>query len=408
MMPTRGKFTILKQVMDIIPKHLVPKLSKVHGLDEKSRTFSVWSHLLAMIHCQLSCARSLNDVCDTLKNHASALSTIRDATPPSRNGLSHSNKVRSADMAEDLFWSILSGLKNQFPNFGNHSKKKFKLPRRFKRAINIVDSTTIQLVANCMDWAKHRRRKAAAKCHMRLDAQSFLPSFALVKSADSHDSKEAIELCADIKAGEIVIFDKAYIDFVHLSTLNQRGVFWVSRAKDNMAYKICKKRKVEKGSTIVSDFEIKLTTPKSADAYPERLRLVVADVEVDEKIIRMSFISNNLDWAPTSIADLYKARWNIEVFFKQIKQTLQLGSFMGYSENAVRWQVWTALLTYVLLRFVEYMSRWQGSFARIFTLIRGVLWSRVELYNVIELCGTAKDRIKAPQPCLQLVIKGLW
>ena len=261
MKPTRYKFTILKQIMEIIPAYLVPKLSRKYGVDKKSRSFKPWSHVVSLTFIQLSHALSLNDVCDTLRNHSGALSTLRGATPPSRNGLSHANRTRNADMAEALFWEVLHHFQSLYPGFG-HDRKYFKIPRRFKRIINLVDSTTIKLVANSLDWAKHRRRKAAAKCHLRLDAQTFLPRFALVKSAGTHDSQEAYELCAGMQSGEIVVFDKAYIDFLHLFSLENRGVFWVSRAKDNMAYRIVKRKDVT-GSSIFMDAEIKLTTPKS-------------------------------------------------------------------------------------------------------------------------------------------------
>nr|HID13111.1 hypothetical protein [Anaerolineae bacterium] len=133
------------------------------------------------------------------------------------------------------------------------------------------------------------------------------------------------------------------------------------------------------------------TIDKSRGDYPELMRLIVAVVEVDGKETVMSFITNNFDWAPNSVCDLYKARWAIEVFFKQIKQTLQLADFLGHNEQAIRWQVWTALLTYVLLRFIAFTSKWGHSFARLFTVLRAVLWNRLDMYSVLDFCGTASD-----------------
>lgn len=387
MKPAKSTMTVLKQVVDPIPAYLVSKLARKHGVDKKSRSFSPWSHVVSQVHAQLAHSLSLNDVCDDLRNHSGALRTLRGATPPSRNGLSHANRNRNADMAEELFWATLAHLQAQAPGFGM-GRKYVGFPRRFKRVINVVDSTTIKLVANCMDWAKHRRRKAAAKCHMRLDLQTFLPRFALVKAANTHDSTEAVELCAGIRNGEIVVFDKAYVDFAHLYALSGRGVFWVTRAKDNMAYEIVGQQTAPSGP-ILLDATIRLTVDKSRRDYPELMRLVVAVVEVDGKETVMSFITNNFEWAPSSICDLYKARWGIEVFFKQIKQTLQLADFLGHSEQAIRWQIWTALLTYVLLRFVAFRSRWTRSFARLFTVLRSVLWDRLNMYSVLEFCGTA-------------------
>lgn len=194
MQPSRHQFSVMKQIVELVPPNLVPKLARKHEVDKKSRTFTPWSHVNTMLFAQLSHSLSLSDVCDTLRNHTGSLSTMREAQPPSRNGLSRANRHRNADMAEELFWKTLDNLQKQPPGFGMGSRY-VGLPRRFKRIINVVDSTTIRLVANCMDRAKHRRRKAAAKWHMRLDLQTFLPQFAIVKAADTHDSTEAVESC---------------------------------------------------------------------------------------------------------------------------------------------------------------------------------------------------------------------
>jgi len=391
MKPAKHKFTLLKQVTEIIPPYIVSKLARKYDVDKKSRTFSPWSHVVSMLFAHLSHALSLNDVCDTLRHHDSALSTVRGATPPSRNGLSHANKVRDAAMAKDLFYETLAHLTDYFPRFGRFDTT-FKLSRRIRRTINIVDSTTIQLFANCMNWAKHRRRKAAAKCHMLLDARTFLPRFAVVKTAKSSDAVTARILCNPLRDGEIVVFDKAYVDFKHLFELMMRGVLWVTRAKSNMSYTIIKKFKPAIGS-IILDAEIELDGYKSGKDYPHTLRLIIADVLRDNKLVRMEFITDNFDFAASTICDLYKGRWDIELFFKQLKQTLKLSDFLGYSENAVQWQIWMALLTYVILRFIAYMSKWKGTFARLFTTIRGVLWNRFDLYNLLDLCcGTALER----------------
>lgn len=401
MNPSRSKITVLCQITKLIPRNLIPKLANEHGVSKKSRTFSPVSHVLALMFAQLSHALGLNDVCDTLNNHSGVLTTIRGATPPSRNGLSYANTNRNPDMAKSLFWETLRHLESQHPRFRLEGRKYCAFPRRFKKVISIVDSTTIQLVANCIDWAKHRRRKAAAKMHLRLDLASFLPNFVHIKSANSNDAKEAITVCAGIKDGEIVVFDKAYVDFKHLHELLLRGIFWVTRTKDNMRYEVMGQHMEPKGN-IIRDIIIGLTGAKTRQWYPETLRLVEAWIEVDGKMKRMTFITDNFEWSSSSICDLYKARWAIEVFFKEIKQTLQLSDFMGYSENAVKWQLWTALLVYALLRFIAWRSKWGHTFVRLFTSLRGVLWSCLDMFSVLECCGTAggKPRMRsAPDQC---------
>ena len=399
--PRRSPFSVVRQICQLIPPHLLPKLARETGVDKKARTFSPWSHLVSLIYAQLTHAIGLNDICDGLRLHSGQLVTLRGATPPSRNNLSHANKGRDASMAEKLFWSVLDHLQTLQPGFARGSRGK-GVARRFKRVIHVVDSTTIQLVASCMDWAKHRRRKAAAKCHLRLDLHSFLPRFAIIDTARDNDAKRSRELCAGIRAGEIVVFDKAYVDFAHLFDLLQRGVFWVTRAKENMAYRVLKALPVPKGN-ILRDELIVLSNPDAARDYPDLMRRITALVEIDGKEQEMVFLTNNLEWSPASVADLYRSRWSIEAFFKQIKQTLQLADFLGHSANAVRWQIWTALLVYVLLRFLAFVHGWQHSLTRIFTLMRSALWRRWDLASLLRCYGTASGAFRfiatPQQPC---------
>jgi hypothetical protein len=401
MNPSKHSLTVLAQIFKLIPRNLIPKLANEYGVSKKSRRFSPTSHVLALMHGQLSHSISLNDTCDCLRNHSGALSSMRGAVAPSRNALSNANRVRNADMAEALFWSVLDALKRISPGFAAQGRQYCGIPRRFKRVINVVDSTTIRLVVNCLDWAKHRRRKAAAKMHLRLDLHSFLPAFVLVKSASTNDLAQSYEVCAGVKAGEIVVFDKAYVGYEHLYRLSERGVFWVTRAKENTQYEVVGQHSAPKGR-IIRDVCIRLTDPKSSRKYPGTLRLVEAIVEVDGKPKLMVFLTNNMDWAASSICDLYKSRWGIEVFFKEIKQTLQIADFMGYNENAVRWQIWTALLVYILLRFVAWQGKWKHTFTRLFTVLRGVLWSCVDMFSVLSCCGTAHGALRiraAPEQC---------
>lgn len=383
--PTRSKFHILRQVCNLIPSYTVPKIAKETGVEDMSRSFSPWSHVVSHTYAQLTHSIGLNDTCDSLQLHSGPLASIRGATAPSRNGFSNANRERPAEMAEKLFWAMLDHLGNQSPEFVRGHRRGAAF--RFKLPIHVVDTTVMELVANCMDWAKHRRRKAAAKTHMRLNLQSLLPGFVIIDTAGEHDNKRAWELCAGIKSGEIVLFDKGYVDFAHLLDLDRRGISWVTRAKDNMAYEVVKKMPRSKDEKILRDEIIMLSNPHKP--APELMRRIVALVEVDGQERQMVFLTNNLEWSPRSVADLYRCRWQIEVFFKQIKQTLQLADFLGHNANAVRWQVWMALLVYVLLRYLSYLSRWSHSFTRLFTILRAVLWERLDLLKLLKCYGTA-------------------
>ena len=388
--PAHSKFTILRQICNYIPAFLVPKIARVTGAEDKARSFSPWSHVVSLLYGQLSHSLGLNDLCDALQLHSGPLVSVRGATPPSRNGLSNANRERPAAMAEQLFWQVLGHLGQQTPGFVQGRSRGVAF--RFKVPIHVVDTTVMELVANCMDWAQHRRRKAAAKTHMRLNLQSLLPSFVIVDTAGEHDNKRSREVCAGVKSGEIILFDKGYVDFEHLLDLGERGVFWVTRAKDNMAYEVVGNMPASKDPKILRDEIIQLSNPNQP--APELLRRVVALVEVDEEEREMVFLTNNLTWSPRSVADLYRCRWQIEVFFKQIKQTLQLADFLGHNANAVRWQVWTALLVYLLLRYLSYVANWGHSFTRLFTILRAVLWAKLDLLGLLDGYGTANGKFR--------------
>jgi len=386
--PTADKLTVLNQLCKYIPPYLVPHLANETGVNEKARTYSPWSHVVTLGYAQLTHSLSLNDVCDALQLNSGPLSAIRGATAPTRNNLSHANKVRDAAMAEQLFWAELKHLGELSPGFVSGKAGK-RFLRRFKRKIHAVDSTTIQLIASCMDWAKHRRRKAAAKCHLRLDLQSFLPRFAIIDTAREADAKRAREVCAGVKEGEIVIFDKAYVDFGHLWDLEQREVAWVTRAKENLQFEVLEQLPVKAGGKVVADELVGLMNSQSREKYPEVMRRVTAWVEVDGQERLMTFLTNQLTWSPETIAELYRCRWQIEVFFKQLKQTLQLADFLGTSANAVRWQIWIALLIYLLLRYLAYLSDWAHSFSRLFAILRTSLWHKWHLLSLLQRYGTA-------------------
>ena len=378
-------------MLKFIPRCLIHKSAKETGVAGKARSYSVLSHLGTMLFVQLAHALSLNDVCDWLRLKARAIAAF-GLTPPSRNNLSNSNKVRDAKFVELVFWRTLAHLQHRDASFGRQRPGGGggrSLLHRFKVRIHAVDSTVMELVANCMDWAKHRRRKAAAKLHLRLGLNCFLPTFAIIDTAGEHDNKRAREVCAGLEEGEVVVFDKAYVDFGHLHDLDARGVQWVTRAKDNLCYRTVRNLPVKKGGKVVKDQIVKLTGAKFKQLAGWTLRRVEAWLEVDGELRLMVFITNNTSWSASSVCDLYRARWDIEVFFKQVKQTLKLGDFLGHSANAIRWQVWSALLVYVLLRYAAHIGQWGHSFTRLFAVVRAAMWERLDLVGLLRSYGTA-------------------
>jgi hypothetical protein len=390
-------------VVELIPSYLVPKLARQFGVDEKARTFSPFSHVVALLYAQLSHALSLNDICDGLRLMVTPLRALRGATPPSRNALSHANKTRDCAMAEALFWAVSGHLQRNFPAFAQGTNPR--LVRRFRRSIQIIDATVIELVASCVDWGNHNRRKAAIKCHLRLSLRSLLPSFAFIESAREHDVQRVHQLCANLQRGEVVLCDKGYHLLAHFYELTQRGVFFVSRARENVRLKVVGHGDRGRDPRILKDEHVVTTGTFVRGDYPAKLRRVTARVIVDGEECVLTFLTNNFKWSAGSIADLYRCRWQIEAFFKQIKQTLQLTNFLGHSANAVQWQIWMALLVYVLLRFQAWRTHWQHSFSRLLTLLRAALWLPRDLDRLLRY-GTADGDYRHLDPPAQRELPG--
>lgn len=397
--PTRSNHTVFRQVCNLIPAHMIPVLEREYDID--ARGFTETSHVMALMYGHVSHALSLNEVCDALSVHEPEFLRIRGATAPARNTFSNANRTRDPALAEALYWQMLSHLQSLSPSFtdrGKHSGFIYRL----KRAIFAMDSTTLQLTLASIDWARHRRRKAAAKCHMRLNIGSFLPAFAVVEDAAHHDSVRADVLCAGLAAGDILLADRAYVDLEFLARLTARGVFFVLRPKRNMLFTTVKKLPCK--GKILRDELVRPSGVTTATDYPGVLRMVTALVEVDGVEREMTFVTNHTTWSARTIAELYRARWAIESFFKELKQTLQLRDFVGTNEKAVKWQVWIGLLTHLLLRFLRHISRWQHSFSRCVGIVRSALWVKTNLAELLRCYGTAhaphRPIISAKEPFL--------
>ena len=406
---TTERITVLGQFCKLIPKYSLANVCA--ELNKKrikiaARAFSVWSHIVSMIYCHMAHCISLNDICDGLQNFKDNLNNIRNATAPYRNTLSHANRTRDIALIKKLFWKTVEYYQQTHPKFFTQGGRSyFRLPRHFKRAIRAIDSTTIELIAKCMDWSNLRKHKAAAKVHVALDLISFIPIRIVTDSANHHDGSYMSELCGNMKPGDIAVMDRAYVDYVQLYTLTEKGVFWVTRSKSNMKVKVVRSRvndsrnetqrdKKVHHPIILSDDEVELTGKISHVRYLKRFRHVVAKVlDSEGREITVSFLSNNMGWAASSICDLYRCRWDIETFFKEIKQTLQIRTFVGFSRNSIEWQIWSALLTYLLMRIMAFLSNWKRDFKHFFTLMKGALcalWAKRSVNLIAAGMGQQK------------------
>lgn len=397
--PAQTQHTVFRQVCNWIPAHMIPQLARDYGID--ARGFSEVSHVLSLIYTHVAHTLSLNETCDALALHEAEFLRIRGATAPARNTFSNANRTRDPALAEALYWKLFAHLQEICPGFTQYRKHRGFI-FRLKRELFAMDSTTLQLTLASIDWARHRRKKAAAKCHMRLNIGSFLPTFTIVEDAAHHDSVRADVLCAGMVAGDVLLADRAYVDLDFLAGLNARSVFFVLRPKCNMLFETSKK--LPCSGKILRDELVRPAGVNTGKKYTDVLRLVTALVEVDGKEREMTFLTNNTTWSARTIAELYRARWAIELFFKELKQTLQLRDFVGTNEKAVKWQVWTGLITHLLLRFLRHVSRWGHSFSRLAGLVRSALWVKRCLLELLRCYGTEgaphRPVLSAKDPCL--------
>ena len=385
---TRRSISILKQIVTgILPGWKIAEFAAKEKI--KAREFSYDAQIYLLMLGQLLHLFSLNELVDVSQIYASELLRIRGITPAKLNTFSNANRTRNPEVIEKFFWHVYAMLKKGNPGFVQ-CPCKGPLAKFRTRGIYAIDSSTIQLAYWCIGWAKHRQKKAAVKLHMAANVRSRLPHFCLIDKAKDHDSKKADELLASLREGDVAILDRAYNAFAKLYRHHQRGGFFVVREKGRMRSKaVSRAAKRDLPKNIISDETIILTGNKTHDEYPERLRRVTAHVFYNGKWRDMVFLTNNFVWSATTIAELYKARWEVELLFKELKQTLQLQDFYGENENAVKWQVWAALLTHLVLRFLKFKAKANCSYTRFVGFVRAVVWLKKDLMSVLRAYGIA-------------------
>ncbi len=385
---TRRSISVLKQIVSgILPGWKIAEFAANEKI--KAREFSYDAQIYLLMLGQLLHLFSLNELVDVSQIYASELSRIRGIVPAKLNTFSNANRTRNPDVIEKFFWYVYEMLKKDNPGFVQ-CPYKGPLAKFRSRGVYAIDSSTIRLAYWCIGWAKHRQKKAAVKLHMVANVRSRLPHFCLIDKAKDHDSKKADELLASLKAGDIAILDRAYNAFAKLHRHHQRGGFFVVREKDRMKSKVVKRvAKKNLPRNIISDETIVLTGDRTRNEYPERLRRVTAHVFLEGRWRDMVFLTNNFAWSATTIAELYKARWEVELLFKELKQTLQLQDFYGENENAVKWQIWAALLTHLLLRFLKFKAKANCSYTRFVGFVRAVVWLKKDLMSVLRAYGIA-------------------
>jgi len=360
---------LLKHVSRLEFHHLVAK----HEAERGAKGFSCWTQFVAMMFCHLAHADSLREICGGLSCCLGKLRHLGILKSPNKSTLSYANEHRPAELYEDLFWTMM----NRFRQSGSLGcRKKF----RFKNKLLSFDSTTISLCLKLFPWASFRRAKGGVKVHVLLDHDDYMPSFVRITEAKRHDRTAARFL--NLTPGSIVVFDRAYNDYALFGLWTQRGVFFVTRMKENALYEVLEERSLPQNRSILSDQIIRLSGSKADAKCPYVLRRVVVwDKENNCEIV---LLTNHLSFGSTTIAAIYKDRWEIEVFFKTLKGHLKVKTFIGTSENALRIQIWTALIALLLLKYLHHLSKATWSLSNLATMLRLNLFTYRDLTDWIN------------------------
>ncbi len=373
-------YTIFSEILKLCPRYHFDKAVKEYHGDRYVKTFTSWQQFMAILYSQITQKDSLRDIVTGLSAHASRWYHLGFAGI-NKSTLSDANARRDYRMYEELFYKLMGRCQDLTP------KHRF----RFKNPLYTIDASTIDLCLSVFPWAKFRTTKGAIKLHCLYDHSGALPTFLTVTDGKRHDVRVVKDNTLPLSPDSIVSVDKAYIDYNWLNSLNEQGVWFVTRAKKNIDYAVVGQHPIS-SKRVISDERISLQGPMTKTKYSKDLRLIRYYDEERQKAL--TFLTNNFKLAATTIAQIYKSRWQIELFFKWIKQNLKIKSFLGTSKNAVLTQIWVAMCYYLLLTYIKYQTKYGFSMLQLSRVIRETLFERKSLIDILTL---NPDRLKKRQ-----------
>jgi hypothetical protein len=374
---------VFNQLLQLLPRHEFEKAVSLRQGDRYVKYFSCWQQFMTLLYAQIRSKDSLRDISASLNSQAQKFYHI-GLTKISRSTLSDANNRRPYEAFEHLFYKLLGRCRDLTPRHKFH----------FKNPMYAIDATTIELCLSIFPWAKFRQTKGAMKLHLLYEHAGCLPSFIVMtegRCSDIRIAKEA-DFSSHLLPDSIVSIDRAYIDFKWLNKLNENKVFFITRLKTNMKPIVTGQHMPIKNKHVLNDDKIILPTMFQAQGYRKELRLVTYKDPLTGKILK--FITNNFKLAASTIASIYKARWQIELFFKWIKQNLKIKSFLGTSKNAVLTQVWVAMCYYLLLTYIKYQTKFKYSLLTLCRLLKETLMERLSLIDILSLNSRRLGRIK--------------
>lgn len=345
--------TVFNQLFNFIPRYVFEKSALAHGADRYARHFKAWHQFLVLLYAQATAKRSLRDIEGGLQVHHGKLYHLGLRLVP-RSTMADGLERRDCALFEELFHAMVQQTARKAPRHAF----------RFRNPLYSLDATTIDLCLSVFDWAKFQKQKGAIKLHCQLDHAGHIPSFVHISDGKLNDLKAA-EAFFELTPDSIYCFDKGYVGYKWLYRIHKAKAFFVTRAKRNMDYRIAGQHSKVFKNGVLSDNIIYLKAEGSYDKYPARMRLILFKDERTGKLYQ--FLTNNFRLTAGTIAAIYKQRWQVELFFKWIKQNLKIKTFLGTSKNAVMAQVWAAMIYYLLLSYIKFMSKTRlslGDFAR--------------------------------------------
>ena len=366
--------SLFNQLLDHFPKLEFGALVRKHEADKGAKGFSTWTQCVAMLFCQLARADSLREICNGLACSQGKLVHLGIAQAPNKSTLSYANEHRPAALFEDLFWSTLQRCREQ-QGMGAR-KAKF----RFRNKLLSLDSTTITLCLGLFPWAKFRRAKGGVKAHVVLDHDDYMPQYVVLTEARRSDLSVAHDLV--FNAETIVVVDRGYTDYALFGRWTKEGVYFVTRLKEHAAYEVVEECEIPQNRNIRSDQIIRLSSEQAQKDCPSLLRRVMVwDPEQEREIV---LLTNQIAFGASTVAAIYKERWEIELFFKALKQNLKVKTFVGTSENALRIQIWTALIALLLLKWMHHLSKANWSLSNLASMLRMNLFTYRDLRKWID------------------------
>ena len=366
--------SIFSQILQLISRTGFDTAARKHKAERHARGFSSWGQFVAMLFCQLGGAKSLREICGGLAASEGKLRHLGLPQAPARSTLAYANEHRPWQLYEELFQQLLTqcrGLAAQ-QSAGRH---KF----RFKHKLISMDATVIDLCASVFDWARFRRTKGAVKLHLLLDHDGFLPCYAVITEGKQHEIRVARQL--HYEPGTLLAIDRGYTDYSWFADLSQQGVYFVTRMKDNADYIVLEERELPHRKGLLRDQVICFyrQARDGEECYFRRIEFY--DEEQDRVLV---FLTNHLTLAAATVAEVYKQRWKIELFFKALKQNLRLKTFIGTSANALKTQVWAALIAILLIKYLQLKATFGWSLSNLVALLRQQLFVYRDLWGWID------------------------